>query len=131
MHRSHTSSTGKPYGRNDKLLNSYMWRNITVQVAKHRDMSRDHLTAYIQSVFQLVIQLSLLWAGASFLVDCTNGDSVCYPQMYSFFRAIRFQGAWMCSAVGMNGSLCPFCFLKTLCSPMDKARTRREITEIL
>jgi len=54
----------KPYGRNDKLLNSYMWRNITVQ-----------------SIFQLVIQLSLLWAGASFLVDCTNDSKVpgCVP----------------------------------------------------
>ena len=46
----------RPYGRFDALVNGHMWRNIAVQ-----------------AVFQLVIQLGLLWYGARFLTDCSDG----------------------------------------------------------
>jgi len=46
----------KPYGRFDKLVNAHMWRNIGVQ-----------------SVYQLSIQLGLLWFGVQFLTDCSEG----------------------------------------------------------
>jgi magnesium-transporting ATPase (P-type) len=46
----------KPYGRFDRLVNAHMWRNITVQ-----------------AIFQLAVQLGLLWFGAQFLSDCTEG----------------------------------------------------------
>jgi len=47
--------TRKPYGRNDKLINGHMWRNIAVQ-----------------ATFQLTVQLSLLWFGVFFITDCTE-----------------------------------------------------------
>jgi magnesium-transporting ATPase (P-type) len=55
----------QPYGRFDKLINGHMWRNIMVQ-----------------AVYQLAVQLGLLWFGVLFLSDCTDGyitSTVCVP----------------------------------------------------
>jgi len=47
----------QPYGRHDNLVNDYMWRNIVVQ-----------------STYQLIFCLVLLFAGQDILNDCTDGN---------------------------------------------------------
>jgi calcium-translocating P-type ATPase len=46
----------EPYGRNDRLINAHMYRNIAVQ-----------------SIYQIIVQLGLLWFGARFILDCSDG----------------------------------------------------------